>query len=356
MYCRKIITYALNYAQLYTKSNVVMNVCQLQSKRNPFIMYVPQIHKIKRHYSHMFHEHKNSSKTKLFIVSGSFLFNLYDTKEEKDDVSELEMTIKRSILLIQKGEFKKAERMLHVALRQAQILQHYDGITYIYDVMANLAYDMNDFKKAKKLFVSVLERLLSKGVSQDDLAIIHISLKIANMYHIMGDIEKAETGYKFCLENLQNHMAKESENIDVLQLLGLNLEWYAAMLFSQSQYADAMKYLTQSYNISVQINGEEHEQTVVLLNDLGTVNCMLKEYDEAIKYLSKAIEIGKRLPDMTDIGSIHVNLGNAFIMKGLYEEAKKNCNQGKRLSKMKKHTEAILEAEECLERIKKLTS
>ncbi|XP_015431401.1 PREDICTED: tetratricopeptide repeat protein 19 homolog, mitochondrial isoform X2 [Dufourea novaeangliae] len=246
--------------------------------------------------------------------------------------------------------------MLHIALRQAQTLQHYDGITYIYDVMANLAYNLNDFKKAEKLFVSVMQRLISKGMAQDDLAIIHMSLKIANMYSKMGETEKAENGYQFCLESLKKHMAKDSENPDVLQLMGLALEWYGGMLFSESRYVDALRYLTEAYDISVKMNGIEDEQTVVLLSDLGTVNCAMKEYDEAIKYLTKATEIGKKLPDMFDIGSIYVNLGNAYIIKGLYEEAKKNCKQGKQLAKAQNHDESLKEAEKCLERIKELMS
>lgn len=79
--------------------------------------------------------------------------------------------------------------MLHIALRQAQTLQHYDGITYVYDVMANLAYSLDNFKKAEQLFVSVLQRLIAKGTPKDDLAVIHISLKIANMCDKKGDKE-----------------------------------------------------------------------------------------------------------------------------------------------------------------------
>ena len=359
MYYRKIIGHAVKYVQTRVKSNyIVTNACLLNSTRNAFGKYAPQIQRIRKSYDHGFHEPGGSSRTKFLVASTfTFLFKLFGfEEEEKDDVAELETTIKRSILLIQKGEFNKAEQMLHIALRQAQTLQHYDGITYVYDVMANLAYSLDNFKKAEKLFVSVLQRLIAKGTPKDDLAVIHISLKIANMCDKRGDKEKAESGYSFCLQNLQKHLAVDSENVDVLQLLGLGSEWYAAMLFSQSRYAEALSYLTRAYDISLKINGEEHEQTVILLNDMGTVNCMVKEYDQAIQYLSKAIEIGKKLPDMLDLGSIHVNLGNTLILKGLYEEAEKCCNEGMRLAKSREHDESIVEAEKCLERIKNMMS
>ncbi|CAK9832312.1 Tetratricopeptide repeat protein 19 homolog, mitochondrial [Anthophora retusa] len=176
------------YFQGFAKSGyTVTNICLLNLKKYKFTTYSPQINKIKSRYSTC----KLTNSSQIFIISSSFLFNLFkpDNEKEKDDVEELKMTIKRSILLIQKEEFLKAEQMLHIALRQAQILQHYDGITYVYDVMANLAYNRNDFKKAEKLFLSVLKRLMAKGIPENDLAIIHISLKIADICDKKGDIK-----------------------------------------------------------------------------------------------------------------------------------------------------------------------
>ncbi|XP_076661805.1 tetratricopeptide repeat domain 19 isoform X2 [Halictus rubicundus] len=294
MFCRNIITNALKYTQLFARSTlIVTKMYQLNFSKNTLIMCLPQIYEVRKNCSRQFFERQKSTQSKFILVSGSFLFTLFGSEEEeKDDESELIMTIKRSILLVQKGEFKKAEQMLHIALRQAQTLQHYNGITYIYDVMANLAMNTGEYKKAQKLFVSVLQRLLSKGLAQDDLAVIHISLKIANMYSKMGETEMAENGFQFCLQHLREHMAKDSENPDILQLMGLTLEWYGSFLFNRSQYVDALRYFTEAYDIAIRVLGKDDEQIVVLLNDLGTVHCMMKEYDQAIKYLTEATEIG----------------------------------------------------------------
>jgi tetratricopeptide repeat protein 19 len=86
--------------------------------------------------------------------------------------------------LLQKGEFKKAEQMLHIALKLAQEQQNYDGITYVYDLLANLAYEQGEYGKAEKLFLSVMQRLLSVGVPKTDNKVIHISLKLSNIYRI----------------------------------------------------------------------------------------------------------------------------------------------------------------------------
>ena len=75
-----------------------------------------------------------------------------------------------------------------MALRQAQSIQHYNAITYIYDVMANLAFEVGDYKKAEALFVSVMQRLIAKGTAQDDIMILHMSLKMAKLFQEMGDL------------------------------------------------------------------------------------------------------------------------------------------------------------------------
>lgn len=312
----------------------------------------------KRH--RFYDEHKSQGERfEIFLAVSlpTLIFNyLFGIEESDEETPEVIMMIKRSVLLIQKGEFAKAEQMLHLALRQAQTIQHYDAITYIYDVMANLSFDTGDYRKAEKLFVSVLQRLMSNGVSEDDMRVIHISLKMAKVFEQLKEMKKAEQGYKFCIENLKSHIEKDPENEDAILLQGMTFDWYARMLFSQSRHTEAFNYFLQAYDICKKINGEEHEQTIILLNDLGTVSYMQGEYDEAVKYLSAATKIGKNLPDMVDLGLIYVNLGNIFLKKGLYDEAKKSCQQGRTIAKNGDDNASLLKADECLKEVKRLLS
>jgi hypothetical protein len=72
--------------------------------------------------------------------------------------------------------------MLHLALRLAQERMSAEGITYTYDLMANLAMERGEFAKAEKLFVMVMQRLMSSGVPETDNRIIHMSIKLANIF------------------------------------------------------------------------------------------------------------------------------------------------------------------------------
>lgn len=66
--------------------------------------------------------------------------------------------------------------------------------------------------------------------------------------------------------------------------------------------------------------------------------------------------LGRNLPDMVDLGLIYINLGNVFLKKGLYDEAKKSCQQGKMIAKNRDDNDSLLKADECLKEVKRLLS
>ena len=110
--------------------------------------------------------------------------------------------------------------------------------------------------------------------------------------NVFYSLRYAENGYQYCLKILQNQVDQETDNLDVLTLWAMTLDWYAHMLLDLSRLNEAMKYIKLAYDMCIQLNGEVHEQSVVLLNDLGTIAFLKENFDEAIEYLTKATEIG----------------------------------------------------------------
>lgn len=62
-----------------------------------------------------------------------------------------------------------------------------------------------------------MRRLTNEGMKPNDAAMIEISLKLSELYAKLGEIEKAETGYTFCIEhakaNLDNFEKEYSRRI-----------------------------------------------------------------------------------------------------------------------------------------------
>ncbi|XP_039228533.1 tetratricopeptide repeat protein 19 homolog, mitochondrial isoform X3 [Drosophila yakuba] len=169
-----------------------------------------------------------SSGGMFWAFSAAFTLNLFGGGNEKEETPEdkLIKTIKRSILCIQREQYDKAEQMLHLALRMAQDIQSKDGITYVFDLMANLAMEREQFKKAEKIFTDVMKRLFADGHTEESPKILHISSKIAHMSQLQGDLEKSFQGFTWTLQQLAKLLEKMPDDKDILELYGLTKNWY----------------------------------------------------------------------------------------------------------------------------------
>ena len=75
----------------------------------------------------------------------------------------------------------------------------FEHIDNILKVLIHLS--KNDFVKAEKLFIDVMQRQLSyKGVAKDDNSIIAMSLKLAIIFSKTEQHEKAQQGFGFCID------------------------------------------------------------------------------------------------------------------------------------------------------------
>ena len=63
---------------------------------------------------------------------------------------------------------------------------------------------------------------------------------------------------------------------------------------------------------------------------------------------------GKKIEGIEDISVIYINLGNVYIKKNMFEEAKKWCKEGWRIAKSNNVDESLKEANLCLDEVNKV--
>ncbi|KAF5295435.1 hypothetical protein FQA39_LY13096 [Lamprigera yunnana] len=340
--------FRLIISKLLRKSNrLVVNSSKLFNDKSSKII----VHKGHKTLVTVISESLNPSKlgtlkTLLAINILSWLgFNDDDEKKE----SELIMILKRAVLSTNREEFSKAEKLLHLALRIAQQQQHEQGITYCYDLMANLAFNQLELDKARKLFVSVQQRLLSTGTPENDLKVIHISLKLSRICHLQAENETADIGYNWCLEKIKS---TNNNDIDTMMLNGVIHDWYAQFLLDTENVAKSLIHLNQAYNICKQVKGDNSEQTMLLLNDLATTYWRMDDLNNALSCLSEASSIGSKLEDQSHVGVINANLGLLHLQKGMIDEAKKCCEAALYIGNQYQNEESISQAKYCFDQIK----
>ncbi|KAH8395709.1 hypothetical protein KR222_010266, partial [Zaprionus bogoriensis] len=287
--------------------------------------------------------------------SVAFSFNFFGPKDaDTEDTPEAKLinTIKRSILCIQNEQYDKAEQMLHLSLRMAQDLQSSHGITYVYDLMANLAMEREQFKKAEKIFVDVMKRLMTDGHTEDSPKILHISSKIAHMSQLQGELEKSFQGFTWTLQRLAKLVASMPEDNDVLELYGLTKNWFGQLLMKQGKYDEAKNLFKEALEILIGVYGTLNDASVAILNNISVAYVNLEKYNEAKETLLHALSVAKELKDSTQEGVIQANLGLVYLREGLLKEAEKFCKLAWKLGKSQENADAIEQAEYCLNEIK----
>lgn len=258
MYLRRIITVpnVLHQNRIHTKINKLFGVTIFEPFNRAIKHTNFQSKDTHHQYKIQWNNNKNEQKKRTdygYLVAAGLLsfFNSSDTddapppkkyiihlkraypfleieeKEVKPETPEemLITTLKHAIVSMQFEKYEKAEQMLHLALRMAQDLRDFDGITYCFDIMANLALEVEQYEKSEKLFVTVMQRLLQKGYEQDDIKLLHISAKIAQIASKQGLNDKANQGFAWTMDGLNKKRKIDPDDKDLYELVGLTQDW-----------------------------------------------------------------------------------------------------------------------------------
>lgn len=272
-----------------------------------------------------------------FLLCGSFVAGLMQTiglgseEEFKEEGDPLVMTIKRGILCKNRGQHLEAETIFHAALKMAADLMNENAEEYIYVMLAENAVEQRDLDKAESLYKEVLKKILGRGrVTDDDEAVIDISLQLATIYTEKKDWEKAEEGYRFCIQRQKKRVEPilksdpsiplTEEQINSLALYAWILDWYSKYATIRGDINMCHKYLEESYAVSKRFLSSEDPQKAVLLSDLGVSYDRIGKLEEAIQFLKEATTIASKT-DHEDTEVFFYNLGMLYLKKGEADNA-----------------------------------
>jgi tetratricopeptide repeat protein 19 len=147
-------------------------------------------------------------------------------------------------------------------------------------------------------------------------------------------------------------MEEGQHDEDTLLLWAVTLDWYARFLVDVNRLPEAFEYFKKAYDLCMEINGVENEEIVAVLNDLGTICFVQNDIDSALSYLTQAVAIGNKLPDMEDFGSVLINLGTVYMKKGMVREARQVYQDAWRNAKKHNNAQVLKEANSCLDELK----
>uniref|UniRef100_F6XLQ1 Tetratricopeptide repeat protein 19, mitochondrial n=1 Tax=Callithrix jacchus TaxID=9483 RepID=F6XLQ1_CALJA len=246
--------------------------------------------------------------------------------------AEIIQLLKRAKLSIMKDEPEEAELILHDALRLAYQTDNKKAITYTYDL-------------AEQLFKATMSYLLGGGMKQEDNAIIEISLKLASIYAAQNRQEFALAGYEFCISTLEEKIEREKELAeDIISveekanthlLLGMCLDACARYLLFSKQPSQAQRMYEKALQISEEIHGERHPQTIVLMSDLATTLDAQGRFDEAYIYMQRASDLARQI-NHPELHMVLSNLAAVLMHRERYTQAKEIYQEALKQAELKR--------------------
>lgn len=269
------------------------------------------------------------------------------TDEQKiEKMKPVELAIAKGVLFMCDQNFDKANQLFHEALHMAQDENDEEREELVLNLIASNYFESGDFKNAEKLFIDLMKRMIAHDMAPTSPAILELSLKLASIYSKSSETaEKALKGFKFVISSLLNDLDDIVNNIEELDfhdisdekrnelaLLGWSYDWFAKHLLTMNDYSAAAVMLHKAYEISVKVLGPLHDQTLILLNDIGTTLAMNNSPDEGKKYIKKAVE-GAITNHSSELASFYVNLGLVYLKLRDLKEAKQYCEYSMDLAK-----------------------
>ncbi|XP_067942726.1 tetratricopeptide repeat protein 19, mitochondrial-like [Watersipora subatra] len=223
--------------------------------------------------------------------------------------------------------------------------------------MATAYMKAGDFEKAEKLYKETMQKCIAAGRSTDDESVIELSIKLASLYAGTSQDDKAEAGFKYCVEVMDKAVAREGglleADTNTLALQGLAVQSYARFQTKKKNYEEGIKLFKKSLDIAREVYGADHPQALVVLNDLSSAYVVSKNYRLGIESYKEAVERAERKGNMEDsLVAFNYNLAQASILSQEFEAATSFCNRCLELANNLKNPSLVKAAEQCLADVK----
>jgi serine/threonine protein kinase/tetratricopeptide (TPR) repeat protein len=212
------------------------------------------------------------------------------------------------ILLSYDERFQEAETLFRDALNSGLKNLKHDNELVIYakEQLAEILIGKAAYSEAKTL----LQEAISVIREDEKLQYKFGPKVLINLGNILLHEEDFPGAEKIFLELLRDYEKKEdTKNPNYIAAKGSVARAY----MEQRKYEEGLRYMQEGLEMSMQVNGERHRTTLVLLINLGMALSELGKYEEALIYTERGYTVfkeifGERAPDTVFISVNYANL------------------------------------------------
>ncbi len=135
---------------------------------------------------------------------------------------------------------------------------------------------------------------------------IKIFESLGDINFIIKDLNKSKESYSNALK-----LAKGSKKAELMAKLGGILE-------RQGRYDESLKLCKSAFEL---VKGQNSKEEALALQNLGNVLLFNKDYNDALEYYERSLEIRTKINDEQGIAACNNNIGLVYYGKGEYNKA-----------------------------------
>ncbi len=260
----------------------------------------------------------NTQKARIFIkfrqnidsIPSLCLNNIGDNINTSDSAIQGYMAKNYEILghyYYYKKDLIKAIQQLKFAANMYNNVGLYEESMYCRNTAGTIFYLDKDYKNALETFLSCQDYFYTHPI--DTINLIDLKIDIGLVYQALSQFETSNVEYKNALELTDSVHVEQRGNI--YNNLGLNYFELGKKDLSLFYYKKALaEYKTI-----------DHSNVSKVYNNLGILyNFQFKDYEKALYYLNKSLELKKENPNIS-YADTKTNIASALIAKGNFNEA-----------------------------------
>ncbi|CAF1198520.1 unnamed protein product [Adineta steineri] len=216
-------------------------------------------------------------------------------------------------LLLQIGQFKKAEDVYCVLLEQAC---DEDERTLYYNQLGLVHANQGDNEKAIWYYEQKLE-IQQKTIPSNHPSLATSYNNIGGVFGSMGEYSKALSFYEKALEIRQKTLPSDQP------LLAISYNNIGSMYNNMGEYSKALSFYERALEIRKNTLPSNHPSLATSYNNIGLLYSNLGEYSEALSSHEKALDIQqKSLPsNHSSLAASYNNIGTVYDKMGEYSKA-----------------------------------
>jgi tetratricopeptide (TPR) repeat protein len=234
----------------------------------------------------------------------------------EEPVLEADARRHHGTMLWRMGRHSEAQEELTRSLRIAQEQRWDEGITHAYCVLGIVHGSLNDSANALVFFENALQALEHWG---DEAMEAHVLGNIGQVHFSLGDYP---TALRFMAKSLA--ISRELGQEGLYGVANM-LTAIAGVLVEQGEFDKAIAHLEEGIRIDRET--DDQRGTAVKLLNIGITNIKAGNINQAIDYLNRSLELGRKIHYRASEHMVHEHLSEAYRSIGELDKAMEHMSR-----------------------------